>query len=90
MRVGSGGGVSAVAEELLGAWRRILAEVPDGGVALVVSSGGSIEPVLVAAFPEADHESWGEALHHLEGATLTVDLDTFVDVELRRVASIRA
>ena len=51
---------------------------------MVVSSGGSIEPVLVAAFPDADHGSWGEALHHLEGATLTVDGDSFVDVELRR------
>ena len=88
--LGTGGGLTAVADEHLAHWRRILAEVPDGGTALVVSSGGSIEPVLVAAFPEADHESWGEALHHLEGATLTVDLDTFVDVELRRVASIRA
>ena len=39
-------------------WRRILVQVPDGGAALVVSSGGSIEPVLVAAFPDADHGSW--------------------------------
>ena len=71
-------------------WRRILAAVPEGGSGLVVSSGGSIEPVLVSAFPEADHQSWGEALHHLEGARVTVDGDSFVHLELRRLASIRA
>jgi broad specificity phosphatase PhoE len=86
----TGGGLTAVAGEHLAHWRRILAEVPEGGAALVVSSGGSIEPALVAAFPQADHESWGEALHHLDGATLTVDGDSFMDLELRRLASIRA
>ena len=73
-----------VAQEHLGHWRRILDAVPDGGGALVVSSGGSIEPVLVAAFPDADHAGWGGALHQLEGATIRVDDGRFTDVVLRR------
>ena len=56
-----------VAREHLSHWRRILNAVPDAEAALVVFSGGSIEPVLVAAFPDADHAGWGGALHHLEG-----------------------
>jgi len=82
--LGRVGGLAAMAEEHLAHWRRVLTRVPDGGAALVVSSGGSIEPVLVAAFPGADHGAWGQPLHHLEGATLTVDGDAFVALELRR------
>ena len=29
--------------------------------------------MLVAALPGADHESWGSAFHHLEGAALSWD-----------------
>jgi hypothetical protein len=78
------GGLRAVAEEHLRHWQRVLALTADGGSALVVSSGGSIEPVLVAALPSADHAAWGTALHHLEGAMLTEDGGRFVEVELRR------
>lgn len=73
-----------VAEEHLAHWRRILDAVPDGGGALVVSSGGSIEPVLVATFPGADHAGWGAPLHQLEGATILVDGGRFTSVALRR------
>jgi broad specificity phosphatase PhoE len=73
-----------VAQEHLTHWRRILDSIPDGGAALVVSSGGSIEPVLVAAFPAADHARWGAPLHQLEGATILVDGARFTSVTLRR------
>ena len=52
--------------------------------ALVVSSGGSIEPVLVAAFPDVDHAGWGGPLHQLEGATILVDGGRFMSIKLRR------
>lgn len=58
--------------------------MPDGGAALVVSSGGSIEPVLVAAFPDDDHAGWGGPFHQLEGATVLVDGGRFTGVTLRR------
>jgi hypothetical protein len=51
---------------------------------LIISSGGSIEPVLVAVMPDSAHESWGDALRHLEGATLTHDGTAFVDIEFHR------
>ncbi|WP_454855636.1 hypothetical protein [Promicromonospora soli] len=76
--------LSDVAQEHLSHWLRILDAVPDGGTALVVSSGGSIEPVLVAAFPDADHGAWGGALHQLEGATILADGGRLTSITLRR------
>lgn len=73
-----------VAQEHLSHWRRILDAVPDGGAALIVSSGGSIEPVLVAAFPDDDHAAWGGPLHQLQGATILVDDGSFTSITLRR------
>ncbi len=54
-----------VAEVHLGHWLRAVDQDREGGTALVVSSGGSIEPVLVAAHPGGDLTSWGSALHRL-------------------------
>lgn len=68
----------------LGHWRRALDQIRDGDAVLVVSSGGSIEPVLVAALASGEVTGWGSALHHLDGATLTFDRGTCVDVEIRR------
>nr|WP_157236816.1 hypothetical protein [Promicromonospora sukumoe] len=79
-----GGRLHEVAHDHLGHWRRILDRLPEGGTALIVSSGGSIEPVLVAAMPDADHAAWGGPLHHLEGATVTVDGGRFAGVRMRR------
>jgi broad specificity phosphatase PhoE len=78
----------AVAEHL-SHWSRALGGVPDGGRVLVVSSGGSIEPVLVAALPDGDLAGWGGALHHLEGATMTFEGSTCVEVIVRRAAPAR-
>lgn len=68
----------------LGHWHRALDQVREGEAALVVSSGGSIEPVLVAAFASDELASWGSALHQLEGATMTFDGPVCVDVVIRR------
>jgi hypothetical protein len=73
-----------VAETHLGYWRHALDQVREGEAALVVSSGGSIEPVLVAAFASDEVASWGSALHQLDGATLTFDGPACVDLVMRR------
>lgn len=77
-------GLRAVVDEHLRHWRRAMSMVPDGESALIISSGGSIEPVLVAAVSRAAHAEWGPALHHLEGATLAFDGAEFVDISLHR------
>lgn len=73
-----------VAQLHLGHWLRALNRIDDGATTLVISSGGSIEPVLVAAHPEGRHSEWGTALHQLEGATLTFDGERCVAVDIRR------
>lgn len=76
--------LQAVAHVHLTHWCRALDQIVDGATALVVSSGGSIEPMLVASHPDGDQAEWGTALHHLEGATLTFDGDRCVEVEIQR------
>lgn len=73
-----------VAETHLGHWRRALDQIREGEGVLVVSSGGSIEPVLVAAFASDEVVGWGSALHQLDGATLTFEGWACIDVKIRR------
>lgn len=80
--------LASMVEAHLAHWHRLLQLVPDQGSALVVSSGGAIEPVLVAALPDADHASWGSAFHQLEGATLVWDGDAFCAARLLRQGAI--
>jgi broad specificity phosphatase PhoE len=77
-------GLAAVVETHLGHWHRLLGLLPEGGAVLVISSGGLIEPVLVAALPDAEHASWGSAFHQLEGARLGWDGDAFHTLRLLR------
>lgn len=77
-------GLADVVQAHLAHWRRILKSLPDGGAALVISSGGSIEPVLVGALPAAEHSTWGGALHQLEGARLTWDGEAFTSIRVLR------
>jgi hypothetical protein len=74
----------SVAEVHLAHWGRMLTAVGAGGSVLVISSGGSIEPVLVAALPDADHASWDGAFHHLEGAEVAWDGEEFTSIRLIR------
>ncbi|MGH9123847.1 MAG: hypothetical protein ACRDZ8_03845 [Acidimicrobiales bacterium] len=50
----------------------------------MIGHGGTIEPALVAAFPDADHARWGAASSHLEGARVGHDADGPQSFELRR------
>lgn len=77
-------GVTACAHDQLQLWLSTVRRVPDGGVGLVISHGGIIEPTLVAALPEADHAAWGAVFAHLDGARLSFHGDRFTAVEFRR------
>jgi broad specificity phosphatase PhoE len=78
------GKLAEAAEADAAMWRKLVVDLPPGGRALIVSHGGSIEPVAVACLPRADHASWGGALSHCDGILLSEDQGAFVDIELRR------
>ena len=82
----SGGKLAEAAVADAALWKRLVADLRPGGRALVVSHGGSIEPVVVACLPDADHGSWGAALAHCDGFLLHEQHGTFIDVELRRAS----
>jgi len=80
----SGGTLSQRAAEDAALWVSLLAEVPAGGRALIVSHGGSIEPVLVACLPDADHAAWGAPFSQCDGVILTFENGRFTDAEFKR------
>lgn len=53
--------------------------------ALVINHGGIVEMGVTASFPDADYESWGEAVYYCEGARLYWDDGKFVNAELLRI-----
>jgi broad specificity phosphatase PhoE len=82
--IAQGGGVSGAAAAGQAALVQLLEAIPDGEAALVISHGGTIEPLLVACMPSADHANWGAGLAHCEGARLGWDGRAFTTIELRR------
>jgi broad specificity phosphatase PhoE len=59
----------------------------EDGSALVINHGGVVELGVVASFPDAEYESWGEAVNYCEGARLVWQDGKFVNAELLRVSS---
>lgn len=59
----------------------------ENGAALVINHGGVVELGVVAAFPEADYESWGDEADYCEGARLFWQDGKFVNAEVLRVSS---
>jgi broad specificity phosphatase PhoE len=82
--VGRASGLADVAAAHRRVWTSAVQAVAEGEAALVISSGGAIEPTLVACFPDGDHASWGRPMAHCEGARLGFDQGGFVSVELAR------
>ena len=80
-----GGAFADFAREQAELWLGIARRLPEDGRALVVGHGGFIESAAVAAFPDADHASWGRTVRHCEGVLVGVDGDRFVSVEVLRV-----
>jgi broad specificity phosphatase PhoE len=83
-RLAPGSGLHAVATTVRDLWLRAVDQVPDGATALVISSGGTIEPALVRCLPDADHATWGTAFSHCDGARLTHHAGAFTAIDFRR------
>lgn len=62
--------------------------VAEGQAALVISSGGVIEPALDACLPDADHIAWGAPVGHCEGARLGSDKGRLVSIEFARMRQV--
>jgi broad specificity phosphatase PhoE len=83
----AGGQLASHATADLALWLRLVSALANGQRGLIVSHGGSIEPVLVAAFPDADLTSWGRPFAHLDTAVLTVTDGAFESVRFVRFDS---
>jgi broad specificity phosphatase PhoE len=81
-----GGAAQAYGRELAAYYGELAARLPEGGAALVINHGGVVELGVTASFPDADYESWGEAVSYCEGARLSWDAGKFVNAELLRVS----
>jgi len=73
------------AQQLAKYYSDLAASITDGHAALVINHGGIVELGVVAAFPHADYESWGDAVSYCEGARLSWQDGKCVDAELLRV-----
>jgi broad specificity phosphatase PhoE len=58
----------------------------ENGAALVINHGGVVELGVVAAFPDADYELWGDETDYCEGARLFWQDGKFVNAEVLRVS----
>ena len=79
------GAIGAFARQQAGLWQEVVERVPDGGAALIVTHGGIVEAGAIAALPDADHATWGDALAYGEGIRLGFENGAFRDLELLRV-----
>jgi broad specificity phosphatase PhoE len=66
--------------------RTIVASLPEGGAALVVSHGGILEAGAVGCAPDGDHDAWGTHCDYCEGIRLTFDGDRVIDAKVLRLA----
>ncbi len=70
-------------------WLRIAQSAPANGKALIVSHGGSIEPVLVYCCPNSVSDSWGNAFSHCDGVSLALNGTQFVSAKLMRAGVVK-
>lgn len=75
------------AQQLASYYMELAASIPDGQAALVINHGGIVELGVVASFPGADYESWGDSVSYCEGARLSCHDGKWVYAELLRVRS---
>jgi len=64
----------------------LAARLNEGQAALVINHGGILELGVVACFPDADYESWGDAVGYCEGARLYWQDGKCVNAEVLRVS----
>ena len=58
------------ANKLADYYAALVNSLNEDGAALVINHGGVVELGVVASFPDADYESWGDAVSYCEGARL--------------------
>jgi broad specificity phosphatase PhoE len=66
-------------------WRSIVRALPENGCALIISHGGIVEAGTIGCLPPAIRTTYGPACSYCEGARLTFEGDTVVNVEILRV-----
>ena len=83
--VKDGGTAGRYAGKLAAYYAELANTLADGRAALVINHGGVLELGVVASFPDADYEAWGNAVDYCEGARIVWQDGTFVGAELLRV-----
>jgi broad specificity phosphatase PhoE len=81
-----GGAAQRYANQLAVYYAGIVHRLDEGRSALVINHGGIVEMGVIASFPDAAYESWGEAASYCEGARLIWEDGKFVDAEVLRVS----
>ena len=74
------------ADQLSSYYATLAERLEEGGAALVINHGGIVELGVTASFPDADYESWGDAVYYCEGARLFWQDGKCIDSELLRVS----
>ncbi|MGQ9629341.1 MAG: histidine phosphatase family protein [bacterium] len=72
-------------EGYLSALRDVAAKLPEGGKALIVSHGGSIEPAALLGFPRYDLAEMGGPLEPCEGVVFHFEGEKLQKVEVIRL-----
>ncbi len=80
-----GGAARRYANQLASYYADLANYLADGRAALVINHGGVLELGVVASFPDADYEFWGEAAGYCEGAKLSWEDEKCVHAEVLRV-----
>ena len=81
-----GRSVAQYANELAKYYAGLADYLAEGRAALVINHGGIVELGITAAFPNANYESWGDAVYYCEGARLFWEAGKFVNAEVLRVS----
>jgi broad specificity phosphatase PhoE len=81
-----GDAASQYANKLAEYYAELANYLADGRAALVINHGGVLELGVVASSPNADYESWGEAVDYCEGARLFWEDGKCVKAEVLRVS----
>jgi hypothetical protein len=81
-----GGAAARFADQLASYYAELADYLADGRAGLVINHGGILELGVTASFPNADYESWGEAVDYCEGARLFWENGKCVNAEVLRVS----
>ena len=81
-----GSAAQEYASQLAEYYAGLAARLDEGQTALVVNHGGILELGVVACFPDADYESWGDGADYCEGARLYWQDGKCVNAKVLRVS----